>query len=107
MTELRPRQPHRAHVIARGMCFVWDFDEPRNHAFEFPDAYTHEPKQCLVLTLLDANGLLVNALGCIDDPTEADMREYEDDMAAQYLHDVNRLGTHDRELFSIEEAIAS
>lgn len=95
-------------VLAAGCTFDWSDDwGVGSHVAEYPDAYDEEPSECLRCILKDADGNVLDSLGCIDDPDAAYMRLVEVDLAYEALHDVNRVSFRDESLLSVEAVIAA
>jgi hypothetical protein len=81
----------RTWALANGYTFAWadDWDLGTSHAkFYGPGAYDDyvngEPDSCELCTMLNADGDIVDSLGCIDgaDADDDHRREIESDMAS-------------------------
>lgn len=74
---------------AIGYTFEWrdDWDLGVSHAeFYSAEAYPDgEPETCERVVLVDADGLVMASLGCIDDATDEYRREVENELACEVL----------------------
>ena len=77
---------------ALGYTFDWQEDwQVGSHVKEYgEESYPHEPETCEFCLMLDADGKVVQSLGCIDDAT----REYRRVVEAQLALSARRSTSH-------------